>query len=84
MKINCSRLSCHFLQTMRLLECCDRRSMALFKQLVRESAVEVDWDVCIHEVRCKTHNNEIHAHAHSFVPGMLFHPGRNRRHESKR
>ncbi|CAN0416040.1 unnamed protein product, partial [Ectocarpus sp. 12 AP-2014] len=32
----------------RLLECCDKRSMALFKQLVRESAIEVDWDVSIH------------------------------------
>ncbi|CAM9180255.1 unnamed protein product, partial [Discosporangium mesarthrocarpum] len=28
-----------------LLECCDARSSSLFKQLVRESAMEVDWRV---------------------------------------
>eukprot|EP00903_Cladosiphon_okamuranus_P008689 g8325.t1 len=33
--------------TVRLLECCDSRSVALFKQLVRESAIEVDWGVRI-------------------------------------
>ncbi|CAM9168076.1 unnamed protein product, partial [Hapterophycus canaliculatus] len=35
----------------RLLECCDNHSIALFKQLIRESAVEVDWDVCVRWVR---------------------------------
>lgn len=35
---------------LRLLECCDGRSMALFKQLVRESAFEVDWNVRISRV----------------------------------
>eukprot|EP00752_Nemacystus_decipiens_P005170 g4692.t1 len=33
--------------TVRLLECCDCRTLALFKQLVRESALEVDWDVSL-------------------------------------
>ncbi|CBJ26068.1 hypothetical protein Esi_0018_0183 [Ectocarpus siliculosus] len=44
------------LQTVRLLECCDKRSMALFKQLVRESAIEVDWDVSIHHRRTSRTN----------------------------
>ncbi|CAN0037399.1 unnamed protein product, partial [Sphacelaria rigidula] len=30
---------------LRLLECCDGRSMALFKQVVRDSALEIDWSV---------------------------------------
>lgn len=35
---------------LRLLECCDGRSVALFKQVVRESALEIDWRVRIHQV----------------------------------
>lgn len=35
---------------LRLLECFDGRSAALFKQLIRASAIEVDWDVRLHQV----------------------------------
>lgn len=35
---------------LRLLECCDGRSGALFKRILRRSAVSIDWTVCVPQV----------------------------------